>query len=165
MCHENQKKVLINKSRNLDLDLPRKIFIDDVRREVFGEILGKELGTQKAEETTGLHDGADSLEERDISLQKAEGGVPKTSNQCSLQENEQCDENVKEDAEDPLKQQTRCWNKGNWLSFTANIANQIFYLGCLLLLWYVNALLLLHLSCVVPFTIIESTDSSKGGKR
>jgi hypothetical protein len=32
-------------------------------------------------------------------------------------------------------EEKRCWNKGNWLSFTANIAEQIKYLGPLFLLW------------------------------
>ena len=33
------------------------------------------------------------------------------------------------------KVESKCWMKGNWLSFTANIAKQIAYLGPLPLLW------------------------------
>ena len=33
------------------------------------------------------------------------------------------------------KPETMCWNKGNWLSFLANIANQIAYMGNLGLIW------------------------------
>ena len=33
------------------------------------------------------------------------------------------------------KDESMCWKKGNWLSFTANIASQIEYLGMLLLIW------------------------------
>jgi hypothetical protein len=33
------------------------------------------------------------------------------------------------------KGETMCWNKGNWLSFTTNIADQIDYMGMLHLLW------------------------------
>ena len=35
------------------------------------------------------------------------------------------------------KKEKMCWNKGNWLSFMANIARQIEYLGPLHLIWYV----------------------------
>ena len=146
-----RKKELIDKSHDLDLDLPYNTLVADVQKEVFGAILGKEIGMSKAEETAE-QTNADSLQERDLSLQNAEVEVPQTSKQCSLQEDEQNDGEVKEtreesqedkqgsreaktDSEDPLKEQTRCWNKGNWLSFTANIAKQTYYLGCLLLLW------------------------------
>jgi len=33
------------------------------------------------------------------------------------------------------KKESMCWNKGNWLSFTTNIADQIDYLGMLHLIW------------------------------
>ena len=33
------------------------------------------------------------------------------------------------------KSETMCWNKGNWVSFTENIADQIDYLGNLHLIW------------------------------
>lgn len=33
------------------------------------------------------------------------------------------------------KDEKKCWNRGNWLSFTANIAEQIEYLGPLYLIW------------------------------
>ena len=36
------------------------------------------------------------------------------------------------------KKEKMCWNKGNWLSFMANIARQIEYLGPLHLIWYVR---------------------------
>ena len=116
------------------LDIPYKTLVDDVRTKVFGVILGKEIGMSKAEETA-VQISAGSLQERDVSLQNTEGEVPQRGTQCSLQENEPCSGKAKVDGEDPLKEQTRCWNKGNWLSFTANIAKQKYYLGCLLLLW------------------------------
>ena len=33
------------------------------------------------------------------------------------------------------KREKRCWNKGNWVSFLANISRQIVYLGVLALIW------------------------------
>ena len=33
------------------------------------------------------------------------------------------------------KSENMCWNRGNWLSFMANIVTQIDYLGALHLLW------------------------------
>ena len=146
-----RKQELIDKSHDLALDVSKKSLVAYIQKEVFGAILGKEIGRSKAEETAE-ETNAGSLQERDLSLQNAEVEVPQTSKQCSLQEDEQNDGEVKEDreesqedeqgsreaktdSEDPLKEQTRCWNKGNWLSFTANIAKQTYYLGCLLLLW------------------------------
>ena len=35
------------------------------------------------------------------------------------------------DCERQPKVESKCWKKGNWLSFTANIAKQIKYLGVL----------------------------------
>ena len=110
-----KKSELIRKSKTAwELDIPDKTLVGDVQTKVFGAYLEQE---------------------RDVSLQHAEGEVPQRGTQSSLQENEPCSGNAKVDGEDPLKEQTRCWNKGNWLSFTANIANQTYYLGCLLLLW------------------------------
>ena len=34
-----------------------------------------------------------------------------------------------------FKSENMCWNRGNWLSFMANIVAQIDYLGALHLLW------------------------------
>ena len=146
-----RKQELIDKSHDLALDVSKKSLVLHIQKEVFGAILGKEIGRSKAEETAE-EINAGSLQERDLSLQNAEVEVPQMSKQCSLQEDEQNDGEVKEDrqesqedkqgsreaktdSKDPLKEQTRCWNKGNWLSFTANIAKQTYYLGCLLLLW------------------------------
>jgi len=36
------------------------------------------------------------------------------------------------------KKENMCWNKGNWLSFMANRARKIEYLGPLHLIWYVR---------------------------
>ena len=39
------------------------------------------------------------------------------------------------DCERQSQVKSKCWKKGNWLSFTANIAKQIKYLGVLGLIW------------------------------
>ena len=44
-----KKEELIRKSHALELDLPHKTPVDDVRTKVFGVILGKEIGMSKAE--------------------------------------------------------------------------------------------------------------------
>ena len=54
------------------------------------------------------------------------------------------------DASDPprrrKKAETMCWNCGNWLSFMANIAKQIAYLGSLRLIWWSNYHLINYMS-------------------
>ncbi len=125
-----KKSELIRKSKTAwELDIPDKTLVGDVQTKVFGAYLEQER------DVSLQHAEGEVPQERDVSLQHAEGEVPQRGTQSSLQENEPCSGNAKVDGEDPLKEQTRCWNKGNWLSFTANIANQTYYLGCLLLLW------------------------------
>ena len=125
-----KKSELIRKSKTAwELDIPDKTLVGDVQTKVFGAFLEQER------DVSLQHAEGEVPQERDVSLQHAEGEVPQRGTQSSLQENEPCSGNAKVDGEDPLKEQTRCWNKGNWLSFTANIANQTYYLGCLLLLW------------------------------
>ena len=34
-----------------------------------------------------------------------------------------------------VKQERKCWNGGNWLSFAINVSSQIHYLGPLQLIW------------------------------
>ena len=46
-----KREELIRKSHALVVDLPHKTLAGDVRTEVFGVILGKEIGMSKAEET------------------------------------------------------------------------------------------------------------------
>ena len=53
-------------------------------------------------------------------------------------EEDTTDGNNNDDEEEDVpttKRETRCWNKGNWLSFLANIAGQIEYLGPLQHIW------------------------------
>ena len=65
------------------------------------------------------------------------------------------------------KSETMCWNKGNWVSFTENIADQIDYLGNLHLIWWVTHLLIaywLPVNCIAFVYLLTLLSFNTTGK-
>ena len=126
-----KKSDLVTKSNDFGLVIAEKTLIDDVRKAVFEHILDKPLAGGETEEAAEKTSEV-FVQDDELNLQDADEAFPQDM-QCSHQELGLSGGEAGKKG--PFKEQTRCWNKGNWLSFTANIAAQTYFLGCLLLLW------------------------------
>ena len=126
-----KKSDLVTKSNDFGLVIAEKTLIDDVRKAVFEHILDKPLAGGETEEAAEKTSEV-FVQDDELNLQDADEEFPQDM-QCSHQEVGLSGGEAGKKG--PFKEQTRCWNKGNWLSFTANIAAQTYFLGCLLLLW------------------------------
>ena len=103
----------------------------DLQKVVFEKIIGRVLREPGEESEVGGRQGGES----EVGAQQGEENVADRVGNELKDELPAIGNNVNDEEAPRPQSEKRCWNKGNWLSFTANIARQIRYLGPLCLIW------------------------------